>query len=66
VLVKVDTGYVSRQCNAKTNKTVMKYAKMVLVPDLNIYDVIEESFTYNCGVSNEVIERPVIRFVEYL
>jgi hypothetical protein len=66
VLVKVDTGYVSRLCNSKTNKTVMKYAKMILIPELNIYDVKEEEFEYNCGVSSEIVERPTIRFIEYI
>ena len=66
VLIKVDTGYVSRQCSPKTSKTRMKYAVLQLRSDRMMYNIQQEEFEYDCGVGKKKILRPIIRFVDFM
>jgi hypothetical protein len=66
ILIKVDTGYVSRKCDIKTNKTQLKYAILKLRDDKMLYNIKQEEFDYNCGVGKKTISRPILRFVDFL
>jgi len=66
VLIKVDTGYISRGCNINTNKTTLKYAELTFNKDINMYNVDEKDYVYDCAVSKKVVKRPVLRFIDFI